>query len=252
MPLVGDLRSVLPQLTEEIEAGDALSPNPKLPGWRKEYETFSRELIANAPDTHPIHPGRMVAEATSVMPEDAVIVRDGGSTQLWALFYSARAPRDILWTSKFGHLGVGLPYAIGAQLAVGDARRVCLITGDSAFQFHIAELETAVRKNLPIVVVVNSDAAWGMELPVFYGAFGPDKDVEVKWGNVRFDKIAEGFGAHGEYDDRTEDVAPAVARALATGRTAVVQVAVDPLVNALEAPHAAEFVTWYTGGGYSA
>jgi acetolactate synthase-1/2/3 large subunit len=252
VPLVGDLRSVLPQLTEEIEAGDPLSPNPKLPVWRKEYEVFSRELIANAPDTYPVHPGRMVAEATSVMPEDAVVVRDGGSTALWALFYSARAPRDILWTSKFGHLGVGLPYAIGAQLAVGDSRRVCLVTGDSAFQFHIAELETAVRKNLPIVVVVNSDAAWGMELPVFYGAFGPDKDVEVKWGNVRFDKIAEGFGAHGEYVDRTEEIAPAVKRALATGRTAVVQVAVDPLVNALEAPHAAEFVTWYTGGGYSA
>jgi thiamine pyrophosphate-dependent acetolactate synthase large subunit-like protein len=252
VPLVGDLRSVLPQLAEAVEKSGPITPNPKLPAWRKTYEDFSRELIENAPDTFPVHPGRMVAEATSVMPEDAVMVRDGGSTALWAFFYSRRAPRDILWTSKFGHLGAGLPYAIGAQLAVGNSRRVCLITGDSAFQFHISELETAVRKNLPIVIVVNSDAAWGMELPVFYGAFGPDKDVEVRWGKVRFDKIAEGFGAYGEYVERTADIAPAVERALAAGRTAVVQVAVDPITNALKAPHAAEFVTWYTGGGYGA
>jgi acetolactate synthase I/II/III large subunit len=252
VPLVGDLRSVLPQLTEAIEEGGAPAPNPKLAAWRKGYEEFSRGLVETAPDSHPVHPGRLMVEATRVMPEDAVMVRDGGSTALWALFYSVRASRDILWTSKFGHLGAGLPYAIGAQLAVGDSRRVCLITGDSAFQFHISELETAVRKSLPIVIVVNSDAAWGMELPVFYGAFGPDKDIEVKWGHVRFDKIADGYGAHGEYVDRTADIAPAVERALAAGRPAVVQVAVDPLVNALQAPHTAEFITWYTGGGYSA
>lgn len=252
VPLVGDLRSVLPQLACAVEKGGAITPNAKLPEWRRVYETLSAKLIEDAPDTFPVHPGRMVAEATRVIPEDAVMVRDGGSTALWAFFYSRRAHRDILWTSKFGHLGVGLPYAIGAQIAVGDARRVCLITGDSAFQFHISELETAVRKNLPIVTIVNSDAAWGMELPVFHGAFGPDKDVEVKWGNVRFDKIAEGYGAYGEYVDRTEEIAPAVERAFATGRPAVVQVAVDPIVNALKAPHAAEFVTWYTGGGYEA
>jgi len=252
VPLVGDLRSVLPQLSEAVEAGGARAPNPRLPGWRQELDAFFHGLVANAPDTYPVHPGRMVVEATRVMPEDTVMVRDGGSTALWALFYSLRASRDILWTSKFGHLGVGLPYAIGAQLAVGDTRRVCLITGDSAFQFHISELETAVRKNLPIVIIVNSDAAWGMELPVFYQAFGPDNDVEVKWGQVRFDKIAEGYGAHGEYVERTADIGPAVERAFAAGRPAVVQVAVDPLVNALQAPHTAEFITWYTGGGYAA
>jgi thiamine pyrophosphate-dependent acetolactate synthase large subunit-like protein len=194
----------------------------------------------------------MVFEATRVLPDDAVMVRDGGCTPLWAGLYSAHPSRDILWTSKFGHLGVGLPYAIGAQLAVGSERRVCLITGDSAFQFHISELETAVRKNLPILCIVNSDAAWGMELGVFAGAFGMDKDVEVKWGDVRFDKIAEGYGAHGEFVDRTADIAPAVERALASGRPAVVQVAVDPTVNAFQVPHGAEFASWYTGGGYSA
>ena len=94
-------------------------------------------------------------------------------------------------------------------------------------------------------------SAWGMELGVFAGAFGLDRDVEVKWGDVRFVKIAEGYGAHGEFVDRTEDVGPGVERALASGRPAVVQVAVDPTVNAFHVPHLEEFATWYTGG-YSA
>ena len=70
-------------------------------------------------------------------------------------------------------------------------------------------------------------------------------------GDVRFDRIAGGYGAHGEFVDRTEDVGPAVERALASGRPAVVQVAVDPTVNAFHAPHVEEFATWYAGG-YSA
>ena len=172
-------------------------------------------------------------------------MRDGGCTALWELAYHELRSRDYLWTSKFGHLGTGLPYAIGAQLAIGGSRRVCLITGDSAFQFHLSELETAVRKRLPIVCVVNSDAAWGMEHPGFRMAFGTDKDVEVRWGEVRFDRIAEGFGAHGELVERTADIGPAVRRALDSGRPAVVQVVVDPEVNAFEAPNWDEFATWY-------
>jgi thiamine pyrophosphate-dependent acetolactate synthase large subunit-like protein len=251
IPLMGDLRDVMPQLTEALERRGPFQAPPKLAEWRAGFEAFAIDMALNAPDTFPVHPGRMVFEATQVLPDDAVMVRDGGNTSLWAGLYSAHPSRDILWSSKFGHLGVGLPYAIGAQLAVGSERRVCLITGDSAFQFHISELETAVRKNLPIVCIVNSDAAWGMELGVFAGAFGLDRDVEVKWGDVRFDKIAEGYGAHGEFVDRTEDVGPAVERALASGRPAVVQVAVDPMVNAFHVPHVKEFATWYTGG-YSA
>jgi thiamine pyrophosphate-dependent acetolactate synthase large subunit-like protein len=245
VPLVGDLHDVLPQLQRALQRHPARVPLPALATWRSELVELRSALFAAAPDTYPIHPGRMIREATQDLPADTVIVRDGGCTALWELAYHEIRSRDYLWTSKFGHLGTGLPYAIGAQLAVGDSRRVCLITGDSAFQFHISELETAVRKQLPIVVIVNSDAAWGMERPGFEMAFGPDSDVEVRWGEVRLDKIAEGYGAYGQYVDRTEEIAPAVKRAFASGRTAVVQVAVDPKVNALEAPNWAEFATWY-------
>ena len=147
-----------------------------------------------------MHPARFMVEATRAIPKDAVFVRDGGATSIFTWTYSQLAPRDSVWNQNFGHLGTGLPYAIGAQLAVGESRRVVLITGDSAFLFHTSELETAVRKKLPIVCIVACDYAWGLEVRGYRGVLGPDSpETEAHWGQVRLDKIAEGFGAHGEY-----------------------------------------------------
>lgn len=82
-----------------------------------------------------------------------------------------------------------------------------------------------------------------------YGDQNPE--TEAHWGTqLRLDKIAEGFGAHGEYIERAEDIGPAVERALASGRPAVVQVPVDPRANALDVPGFEEFSTWYGEKGY--
>jgi thiamine pyrophosphate-dependent acetolactate synthase large subunit-like protein len=67
---------------------------------------------------------------------------------------------------------------------------------------------------------------------------------------VRFDKIAEAYGAHGEYAERREEIAPAVERALASGRPAVVQVPINGEINSLEVPGFEEFSTWYGDKGY--
>jgi thiamine pyrophosphate-dependent acetolactate synthase large subunit-like protein len=200
----------------------------------------------------PIHPARFAVEATRVLPKDAVLVRDGGSVSIFTAAYAQFSPRDVLWCQNFGHLGTGLPHAIGAQLAVGSERRVVLISGDSSFLFHISELETAVRKNLPIVCIVGCDYSWGLEVAVYRSAFGSQSpETEAHWGRqVRLDKVAEGFGAYGEFVERAEDIAPAVERALACGRAAVVQVAIDAVANATEVPGFDEFASWYGDGGY--
>jgi thiamine pyrophosphate-dependent acetolactate synthase large subunit-like protein len=167
--------------------------------------------------------------------------------------YNTTPSSDMHWCQNFGHLGMSIPLAIGAQLAVGDSRRVVVISGDLAFQFHISELETAVRKNLPIVFIVGCDYAWGLEVKVYNHAFGNEAPyTEARWGDqVRFDKIAEGYGAYGEFVERREDIVPAVQRALASGRPAVVQIPIDPEINATEVPGFEEFATWYGDKGYS-
>ncbi|MBI5940589.1 MAG: thiamine pyrophosphate-binding protein [Caulobacterales bacterium] len=251
-PLVGDLRDVVPQLLAPVRALNR-KPSPALLAAEAAFRDFKALLLASAPTrSSPIHPARFAIEATRGLPEDAVIVRDGGSVSIFTGAYGQIAPRDLLWCQNFGHLGTGLPHAIGAQIAVGDQRRVVLITGDSSFLFHISELETAVRKQLPIVCIVGCDYSWGLEVAVYRAAFGPQSpETEAHWGDqVRLDKVAEGFGAHGEFVERAEDIGPAVVRALRSGRPAVVQVPIDALANAAEVPGFDEFASWYGDGGY--
>jgi len=108
------------------------------------------------------------------------------------------------------------------------------------------ELETAVRHQLPIVTVINYDRGGGMELAVYkpYGGFD-----ELTHAPVRFDEIARAMGAHGEYCEKSEEVAPAIARAFASGKPAVVQVVTDMKTNALEAPNWEAFLAWYGEDG---
>jgi thiamine pyrophosphate-dependent acetolactate synthase large subunit-like protein len=171
---------------------------------------------------------------------------------MFAGAYNQARSSDVLWSQNFGHLGMGLPVAIGAQLMVGDSRRVILLSGDSAFLFHISELETAVRKNLPIVCVVGCDFAWGLEVAVYRNSYGMESpETEAHWGKqLRLDEVARGFGAHGEYVDRTEDIAPAMQRALASNKPAVVQVVIDGEANTTDMPGIEEFMSWYGERGY--
>ena len=85
-----------------------------------------------------------------------------------------------------------------------------LLTSDSAFLFHIAELETAARENLPLVCVVGVDHQWGLEVGVYKRTFEqPSPQPGVHWSkDVRFDKIAEGFGCHGEYVEKEDEIRP--------------------------------------------
>tara|TARA_R110002110_G_scaffold322150_8_gene534571 strand:+ start:1920 stop:3653 length:1734 start_codon:yes stop_codon:yes gene_type:complete len=253
VPLVGDLRAILPQLTDAIAKKGSVSRVPAR--FRKMIEEAEQEIVSAlemTPKGSPIHPLHFVAEATKVLPRDTVIIRDGGAANIWTGAINRCPTSDILWSGNFGHLGTGLPHALGAQLAVGKSRRVVLMTGDSSFLFHISELETAVRKNLPIVAVVVCDYSWGLEVKVYHSVYGDQSpETEAHWGKqLRLDKIAEGFGAHGEYVERAEDIGAAVERALASGKPAVVQVPVDPNANALEVPGFEEFATWYGEKGY--
>ncbi|MFD0689492.1 thiamine pyrophosphate-binding protein [Actinomadura fibrosa] len=250
IPLVGDLRAVVPQLTEALR-GTPREPSPELAGWIERDAARLAELAASAPSgLSPVHPARLIVEATRAFPADGIMVRDGGATTIFGWTYSQARPHDVLWNQNFGHLGTGLPYAVGASVAQGRTRPVMLITGDSSFQFHIAELETAARLGLPLVCVVAVDYAWGLEVGVYKRTFGQgSRETGVHWSReTRLDRVAEGFGCHGEYVERDEDIAPAIKRAYASGRPGVVHVAVDPKANSEEMPSYAEFRTWYAEG----
>ena len=246
VPLVGDLRDVVPQLVDAMTESPR-SASPELAGWIEAQAHLKTSLADNSPVGQvPVHPARLVVEATKAFPKNGIMVRDGGAITIFTWTYSQATPHDVMWNQNLGHLGTGLPYALGAIIATGRTRPAMLITGDSSFMFHISELETAVRKKLPVICIVSCDYSWGLEVGVYRRMLGAKSpETEAHWSTgVRFDKIAEGFGAYGEYVEHEEDIAPAIARALAKGGPAVIQVPVNPEANATESPNYEEYSSW--------
>jgi len=246
VPVIGDLAQTLPQLLAALRVGAEFRADPRMGKWRRAYEQYREDLEAQTPRTSPIHTARLMLETRKGIPDDAVICHDGGYTLLFQLATFERRSNDFLWASKFAHLGTGLPYALGAQLAAGRQRRVALITGDASFGFHIMELETAVRHRLPVVCVVNYDRLWGAEALAHMQHIG--HLIEVEQSFVSLDRVAEAIGGHGEFVEQAGDIAPAIQRAFASGKPSVVQVVTDPQVNALSLPpNHLEFMSWLIG-----
>jgi len=256
VPLVGDLRTVVPQLSAAIKSSPR-KPSPELASYIERDKKRLADLAESAPNLDgPMHTARWVVEATKAFPENGIHVRDGGGTVIFTWTYLQCKPHDVIWNQNFGHLGTGLPYAIGASVAEGGKRPVLFTTSDSAFLFHIGELEVAARLNLPIVTVVGVDHQWGLEVGVYKRTFGHGKTTEpgVHWSkDVRFDKIAEGLGCKGMYVEKAADLGPAIKEAFASGKPTVIHVPIDPVANHggnenKDTPNYDEFRTWYAEG----
>ncbi len=262
VPLVGDLRAVVPQLCRALGTGRAEAPGLKrfMKDGAEELEELSAETLTKSDGTGnvPIHTSRFIVEATKAFPPEGIMIRDGGASVIFGWTYNQCKPHDVIWNQNYGHIGTGLPYATGAMLAdqaeTGVARPGMLVTSDSSFLFHIGELEVAVRKNLPLVCVVAVDFQWGLEVGVYKRTFGQGTaETGTHWSDkVRFDKIAEGFGAAGEFVKTADEIGPAIARAYAHiakgGGPTVIHVPIDPKANSEEMPKYERFRTWYAEG----
>jgi acetolactate synthase-1/2/3 large subunit len=177
----------------------------------------------------PIHPLRLTAEINQFMDrEDDIVVADGGDTQVWmGMTRTIRQSGHYLDSGLYGCLGVGLPYANAAK-TLYPGKRVCLIIGDGSVGFNFMEFETAIRKNLPIVVVISNDLGWGMirhsqELKIGHAI--PDGTFI---GRVEYHKLVEALGGKGMLVEKPEDIRPALEEAFASGKTTCINVMTDP------------------------
>lgn len=257
IPLIGDLRTVVPQLSTALK-NTPRANHAELPRWIQEDKDRLQALTEQDFSTPSgrVHTGQWVIEATAALPENAIHVRDGGCTVIFTWTYLQSKPRDVIWNQNFGCLGTGLPYAVGASVADGGKRPVLFTTSDSAFLYHIGELEVVQRLNLPMVIVVAVDNAWGLEVGVYKRTFGHGNSTEpgVHWSkNVRFDEIAKGLGCEGVYIEKGEEIGAAVTAAFASGKPTVIHVPIDPVINHggnenLDTPNYDRFRTWYAEG----
>ena len=155
---------------------------------------------------------------------DAVFVCDGGEFGQWAQACLS-APHRVI-NGVAGSIGAGLPFAAGARCAVNGAP-VLAFMGDGTFGFHPAEIDTAVRHGLPFVAIVGNDARWNAEYQIQLRAYGRERLVGCELLPTRYDEVARAFGGHGEHVTDPAELVPAVRRAIASGRPAVVNFEIE-------------------------
>ena len=222
--IVADAAVVLQQLLNAVKS--SVTPE-QFAEWRDQLAAVESKRAPKheesiATDQMPIHPLRLCKEVRDFIDRDAILVVDGQEI----LNYGRQTiptyrPGHRLNSGPFGTMGVGMPFGVGAKAARPDAQ-VVVLHGDGSFGLNAMELDTAVRHDLPVLVVISLNGGWTADP----GKIKPGRDL----GYTRFDKMAESLGCYGEYVERPEDIRPALERgaaAVSKGQTAIINVVTD-------------------------
>ncbi|MDW7739685.1 MAG: thiamine pyrophosphate-binding protein [Bacillota bacterium] len=234
--LMGDIAATLEELIPLTEKKDHTA-------WLQSIRESSQamldyELQMRSSPSDPIHPVRLAAKIQEYAGKDAYYIADGGDTVYFGLTgFMSKLKAGVIGSAAglFGCLGTGIPFAMAAKLANPD-KKVLLLNGDGSFGFNAMEFDTMVRHNIPIVCIINNDCAWGMIKHGQEMSIGADRLQCAELGLRRYEKVVEGLGGHGEYVTEDAEIIPAIERAFASGKPAVVNVVTDPTVTSLITP----------------
>ena len=226
--LVGNLANSFELLLEEMKnSGTKLD----FTGWRDQLreventEEAKVEASLNSDET-PVDPMRMCREVRDWLPSlgDSIVIGDGGDIVATASKI-VPVPGEGAWMDPgpLGTLGVGMPFALAAQ-ASHPNKRVVIVYGDGSFGLNGFEYDTAVRFDMPIIGVVGNDGAWGQMMRPQGAVYGWDRLAATELQFTRYDKVVEALGGHGEYCESPDEIRPALDRAAASGKPALVNV----------------------------
>ena len=223
--LVGDVGISMRQLTE---ATKQLHGEEWLSYIRaEERRSLERDEAALNSEAVPIHPMRFCREIRDFIDEDTTVVGDGGDIVSYGgRVINVSKPGYWLDPGPMGCLGTGTGFAMAAQLA-RPGKKVLILHGDGAFGLNGMEFESMVRQKLPIVSIIGNDGAWGQIKHPQKAIIGHATAAELTPG-IRYDKMVEALGGHGELVERAEDIRPALERAFASDLPACVNVLIDP------------------------
>ncbi|UCC18646.1 MAG: thiamine pyrophosphate-binding protein [Promethearchaeota archaeon] len=244
--IVGDVKAVLNQLLTHMEAQ---LPKEKVSEWSEwnnylqDIRKFDNEIIEKLLESKktPMKPERLIIETLQSIPPDTQLVIDGGDIAIFTyglISNFQRSTRSTFTSIGMGHLGVGICYAIAVKLAKPNKPIVCL-SGDGSFLFNVQELETAIRLNLPIIIIIANNCAWGM-LKTYQKNNLKKRYCDVDFPPINYAEIAKGFGCYGEKIEDPEEFQPALKRAIESKKTAVIDVSI-----AFESPPAGKFLGLY-------
>jgi acetolactate synthase-1/2/3 large subunit len=229
LALAGDIGSTLTAIRESA-SGDPKRTAPWVEELRRtELEKRAEEQEMLDDDRSPMHPMRIYKELGDFLDRDAIVVGDGGDFVSFAgRVWETWEPGTWMDPGPYGCLGAGPGQAIGAKLAHPE-RQVCLLLGDGAFGFSGMEFDTMARHNLPIVAVMGNNGIWALEHHPMKFLYGYSMAAELR-PETRYDEVVSALGCHGELVRSPDELRPALDRAFASGKPALVNVLTDPEV----------------------
>jgi len=237
VPLVGDPKLVLRQLLERAGALGVDGARRRGGAWlaevaatRTRFEAALAEQEAGVHDATPLHPARLTRELLAAMAPDATLVVDSFTLSGWlSQSFGARFPGQIVDAGPLAPVGHGIGMGIGVQLA-RPGKQVIVVIGDGGFGIGGMELETALKHRLPVVTLLWNNSSWGPsfdQMPMLRGRVDPFDMLP----ELRYDRMFEAIGCHGEHVTRPDEIRPALERAFAAGKPSVVNVIGDPRVG---------------------
>jgi acetolactate synthase-1/2/3 large subunit len=232
--IYADLKQTLTAILQ-ADAGDQPRRAPwfaRLRSLREEWQsTIRRHSLERQAQ---LHPAAVYAEIMRALPPDSLLSWDGGDFIHWGrAIIPALHPGGWVRLGPLGTIGAALPNGIALKLANPD-KPVVILTGDGALGFYIAEIDTAVRYKLPLVLIVGNDAGWGLERELQSEVEGTVVACELR--STRYDRVVEAFGGEGETVESLEQIFPAVQRAFQSG----VPYCVNVLIRGTRSP----FTEW--------
>ena len=236
---IGRLRQVAVGIVadsrETLHAMNARAKSQKWPDrsrWQQSIRNAKVERCKRAQadlnrTTTPIHPLQAVSAIVDNIPENTIVVGDGAEAYHWMNeVIRQNSPGSYITHGFLGAVGMGLGLSIGVQVANPDRPVLCLV-GDGAIGFTIAEFDTMMRHQLPIVVAVMNNHSWAASQHFQEIVSGKDRLTGTELRDAKYHEVAAAFGCHAQRVTELQELGPAIKAAFASGKPACVNVAID-------------------------
>ena len=199
--------------------------------WRQKYSDLAAETVINGR----INPRHLMKVLDDHVAGDDLVIGDTGSASRWTGSLVETKSAGRTFQRAAGSLGWAFPGGLGAKLAVGKSRRVFTVIGDGGLGYHIGDLETAVRMDIPAITIVMNNASFAGYRGLLNNNMGEETELPAElstFNDVRFADVAKGFDAFGERVEDPDEIAPALRRAEESGKPALLDVVVDGTIAA--------------------
>jgi acetolactate synthase-1/2/3 large subunit len=226
--MAGNVASVLDQMTKAAaeHSWKDLPWLDELRAVRSAQAEWTETLAKRETPMHALFVHKTIKQI--LRPEDCLVFDGGDFCHFGRSLLPALKPKHWFYVSSLGMLGSSLPTALAAKVAYPDSR-VIMLTGDGAFGFNAMEFDTAVRHKLNIVTILGNDSAWGIDRQIQLGLYG--RSVATDLRQARYDQLVEGLGGYGAFVSSPDELEPALQRAFAAGRPALLNVAVQQAIS---------------------